>query len=79
MHSFVIMPRRREKLFNQVIGTDLQAACAHAWMAADILTLQDVFIYEQLHILSMVIHQAHDTDRAGFYVQIFQTLYSYSQ
>ena len=41
-------------------------------MAADILILQHILVNQQAHGMFMIVHQAHDADRARFDIQVLQ-------
>ena len=68
----ICMSGGRKELLDNVLRAQLQAARAHTGVAAQVLVPQDVLIDQECDIVSLVIHEPHDTDGSRLDVQIFQ-------
>ena len=62
----------RKELFDHVLRAQLQAARAHAGVAAEVFALEYILIDQERDIVPFVVHKAHNTDGSRFNVQIFQ-------
>ena len=58
-----------EEFFGQLACDELQAGGIYTGVAAEVLLLQHVLIYQQPHAVLMVVHQTHHGHRAGAHVQ----------
>ena len=45
---------------------------AYTGVTADVIVLQHILVDEETDPMLLIVHQAHNTDRAGFNIQIFQ-------
>ena len=74
-----LMPCRGKKNVCDILSPDFQAGRAYAGMASDILPFQDILVYQEMYGMVTVVHQAHDTDSARFYIQETEHMFRFSK
>ena len=63
-----------QEFIKNVRSLYFHAGSVDAGVTADGVTFQNVFVYKELYMMIMVIHQPHDTDRTRQDVQRFEHL-----
>ena len=69
-HNGFVMHSRQE-FFDDVFRLHAQADSVHAGMASQKIALHNGLVDEQLHMVVLVVHQAHDGYRAGRDIEVF--------